>query len=60
MSISDLFSESLMVLRELGIQLEVARASGVRESVFIEKSELRAVVINEGITCGAHAQYCSN
>lgn len=49
-----------MVLRELGIQLEVARASGVRESVFIEKSELRAVVINEGITCGAHAQYCSN
>lgn len=49
--------ESLMVLRDLGIQLEVARASGTRESIFIEKSELRAVVINEGITCGSYASH---
>jgi hypothetical protein len=40
------------VIRDMGIQLNRKRFSGLETHLFIEKNKISAVVINEGITCG--------
>eukprot|EP01126_Amoeba_proteus_P042054 TRINITY_DN4557_c0_g1_i1.p1 TRINITY_DN4557_c0_g1~~TRINITY_DN4557_c0_g1_i1.p1 ORF type:complete len:114 (-),score=10.68 TRINITY_DN4557_c0_g1_i1:182-523(-) len=44
--------ESLLVIRQLGIQLNTKYYSGREDSQFIDNSKIKHVIINEGITCG--------
>jgi len=44
--------ESLLVIRQLGVQLTTKFYSGKEDSQFIDNSKIDAVILNEGITCG--------
>lgn len=44
--------ESLLVIRQLGVQLTTKYYSGKEDSQFIDNSKIEAVILNEGITCG--------
>lgn len=39
-------------MRELGVQINTRYRSGELKSLFIDKSQIKAIVINEGITEG--------
>jgi len=41
--------ESLIVIRDLGVQLETKYASGKRTHRFIDKRTIKSIIINEGI-----------
>lgn len=43
-------SESMVVIRDLGIQLQAKYYSGKESHLFIDKRKIKSIIINEGLT----------
>ena len=50
-------SESVLVLRDLGIQLQTTFVWGNASFLFVEKERILEILINEGVTCHAVVFY---
>ena len=48
---SSIKEESLLIIDGLGIQINRVTYGGQKSSLFVEKSKIRAVIINEAISC---------
>lgn len=42
----------MTVIRDLGVELETKYCSGKQRHVFLDKSKIKSIIINEGITWG--------
>eukprot|EP01104_Vermistella_antarctica_P021358 TRINITY_DN9608_c0_g1_i1.p1 TRINITY_DN9608_c0_g1~~TRINITY_DN9608_c0_g1_i1.p1 ORF type:complete len:166 (-),score=23.56 TRINITY_DN9608_c0_g1_i1:95-592(-) len=49
--LQEVTEETLQVMREMGVQVITKTARGSETHLFIDKSKIEAVLINEGITC---------
>jgi hypothetical protein len=45
-----IYVESLLVIRDLGIQVKTVYMTGIERSRFIEQSKIADIIINEGVT----------
>jgi hypothetical protein len=46
-----MLQETIIVIRELGVQLETRYHSGKQTHTFIDKQKIKSIIINEGIVC---------
>lgn len=47
-------TESITVIRELGVQLDTLYYSGKEEHTFIDKTRIKSIIINEGLFSMRH------
>ena len=47
---NEVFKETLLIIKNLGVQITKSKRSGAESSIFIEHSEIREFVINESMS----------
>eukprot|EP01103_Thecamoeba_quadrilineata_P021552 TRINITY_DN993_c0_g1_i6.p1 TRINITY_DN993_c0_g1~~TRINITY_DN993_c0_g1_i6.p1 ORF type:complete len:104 (-),score=12.19 TRINITY_DN993_c0_g1_i6:191-502(-) len=47
----DIKKESLLVIPDMGVQVTTVHFSGKRNDLFIDKTKIQSIIINEGIQC---------